>query len=60
MNALDTIDIEYKDEILDIIEYTSLEQGRESKLMKLRGGVPYRYMLKNIFPSLRVAICSEL
>ncbi len=57
VNALDTIDIEYKDEILDIIEYTSLEQGRESKLMKLRGGVPYRYMLKNIFPSLRVAIC---
>ena len=44
VNALDTIDIEYKDEILDIIEYTSLEQGRESKLMKLRGGVPYRYI----------------
>ena len=25
--------------------------------MQLRGGVPYRYMLKYIFPSLRVAIC---
>ena len=25
--------------------------------MKLHGGVPYRFMLKNIFPSLRVAIC---
>ena len=25
--------------------------------MQLRGGVPYRFMLKYIFPSLRVAIC---
>lgn len=25
--------------------------------MQLRGGVPYRFMLKHIFPGLRVAIC---
>jgi len=57
VNALDTIDIEYKDEILGIIKNIPIDKGREAKLMQFRGGVPYRYMLRNIFPSLRVAIC---
>ena len=57
VNALDTIDIEYKDEILDIIKNIPIDKGREAKLMQFRGGAPYRYMLRNIFPSLRVAIC---
>lgn len=57
MKALDTIDFEYKDEALNIINDIPVEKGREAKLMQLRGGVPYRYMLKYIFPSLRVAIC---
>ena len=43
--------------ILNIINDIPVEKGREAKLMQLRGGVPYRYMLKYIFPSLRVAIC---
>lgn len=55
--ALETIEMEYKDEVLDIIQNITVEKGRENKLMQLRGGVPYRYMLKYIFPSLRVAIC---
>lgn len=55
--ALHTIDMDYKDEVLEIIKNTSVEEGRETKLMRLRGGVPYRYLLKNIFPGLRVAIC---
>lgn len=55
--ALETIETEYKDEALDIIRNIPIEKGRENKLMQLRGGVPYRYMLKYIFPSLRVAIC---
>ena len=58
VKALDTIDFEYKDEALNIINDIPVEKGREAKLMQLRGGVPYRYMLKYIFPSLRVAICS--
>lgn len=57
VKALDTFEMEYKDEVLDIIKNIPLEKGREAKLMQLRGGVPYRYMLKYIFPSLRVAIC---
>ena len=55
--ALNTMEMEYKDEVLDIIRNIPIEKGRETKLMQLRGGVPYRYMLKYIFPSLRVAIC---
>lgn len=49
--------MDYKDEVLDIITNIPIEKGRETKLMQLRAGVPYRFMLKHIFPSLRVAIC---
>ncbi len=57
IDALETLDMDYKNEVLDIIQDIPIEKGRETKLMQLRGGVPYRYLLKNIFPSLRVAIC---
>ena len=57
VKALDSFEMEYKDEVLNIIKDGPLEKGRETKLMQLRGGVPYRYMLKYIFPSHRVAIC---
>ena len=56
-DALETLDMDYKNEVLDIIQDIPIEKGRETKLMQLRGGVPYRYLLKNVFPSLRVAIC---
>lgn len=57
VKALDTLNIDNKDEILNIIHNTSIEDGREGKLMQLDGGNPYRFMLKNVFPSLRTAIC---
>lgn len=57
VDALETLDMDYKNEVLDIIQDIPIEKGRETKLMQLRGGVPYRYLLKNVFPSLRVAIC---
>lgn len=57
VDALETLDMDYKNEMLDIIQDIPIEKGRETKLMQLRGGVPYRYLLKNVFPSLRVAIC---
>jgi outer membrane protein OmpA-like peptidoglycan-associated protein len=57
VKALDTFEMEYKAEVLDIITNIPIEKGRETKLMQLRGGAPYRLMLKEIFPSLRVAIC---
>lgn len=57
VEALATVDMEYKDEVLQIIRDIPIEQGREKKIMDLHRGDPYRYMLKNIFPSLRIAIC---
>lgn len=57
IDAIETLDMDYKNEMLDIIQDIPIEKGRETKLMQLRGGVPYRYLLKNVFPSLRVAIC---
>ncbi len=55
--ALATVEMDHKAEVLDIITNIPIERGRETKLMQLHGGVPYRFMLKHIFPSLRVAIC---
>ena len=57
VKALATVEMDDKAEVLDIIASIPIEKGRETKLMKLNGGVPYRFMLKHIFPSLRVAIC---
>lgn len=48
----------WRDEALDIIYVNEIENGRESKLMALRGGNPYRYMLAEYFPYLRKSIVS--
>ncbi|MFI3281532.1 MAG: DUF3868 domain-containing protein [Rikenellaceae bacterium] len=49
-------DLEERDQILEIIDNTSIEDGRESKLMALNGGTTYRYLLKNIFPATRLVV----
>lgn len=46
-----------KEQVLAIIENTTVEKGREKQIMNLAGGQPYRYMLTNLFPSLRRVIC---
>lgn len=40
-------------EVLEIIDKVDIFKGREKKLMDLNGGVPYRSMLKELFPLLR-------
>lgn len=55
--ALRSMEMEDKAEILEIIETVPIESGRENKLMQLRDGAPYRYLLKHVFPGLRVVIC---
>lgn len=57
VNALTAIDMPYSDEVLEIIAGTPVEKGRKARLMQLRGGAPYSYLLRNVFPDLRVAIC---
>jgi hypothetical protein len=50
--------MEYRDEVLYIIDNTPVwdsgsRTGRQGEIMRLRGGVPYRYMYRNFFPLLR-------
>lgn len=55
--------VPYKEEVLDILYNTpervtrngKVINERENKLEALRKGEPYRYILKNIYPSLRYA-----
>lgn len=54
---LEQSDLNEKDQILEMIRSTSIEDGREKKIMDLAGGVPYRFMLQNWFPGLRKAVC---
>lgn len=51
--AVQESDMEYKDEVLNIIDTEGVFDGREKKLMELAGGKPYNYMLKELFPPLR-------
>ena len=57
LKALPSVEMQYKDEVQEIIAKYEIENNREKRLMDLRGGQPYRFLLKNVFPSLRVAIC---
>lgn len=45
--------MQYRDEVLEIIADVPVEQNREARLMALRGGVPYKQMLRELFPKLR-------
>ena len=48
-------DMDYRDEVLAIIDNEDIEGGRKAALMKLEGGRPYRYMLRELYPELRNA-----
>lgn len=49
-------DMEYRQEVLDIIDaYTIEQEERKTKLKQLADGKPYAYMLKNFYPALRNA-----
>lgn len=53
--TVETSSMQYKQEVLDIIDNYTVSQGREKKLMDLKWGRPYNYMLEHFFPSLRSA-----
>lgn len=50
---VDTSTLPERAEVLEIIDKVDIFKGREKKLMDLNGGVPYRTMLKELFPLLR-------
>ena len=53
VKAVQTSDMPDKQAVLDIIDRYSIIGGREAKLMALKGGTPWCYMLREMFPSLR-------
>ena len=53
VEAVQTSDMPDKQAVLDIIDRYSIIGGREAKLMALKAGTPWRYMLREMFPSLR-------
>jgi tetratricopeptide (TPR) repeat protein len=50
-------DMDYKEEVLAIIDNYPLETERKAKLKQLQSGMPYQYLLRNVYPRLRVAVC---
>lgn len=61
--------VPYRDEVLQVLDTTPLWVfdadnkvigGRKKSLMNLRGGIPYRWLYTNIFPSLRNAVAVSL
>ncbi len=56
VKLVEASDMKYKQEVLDIIKDIPITNGRETRLMALKGGEPYRYMLKEMFPALRRVI----
>ncbi|MEG2856818.1 hypothetical protein [Bacteroides sp.] len=52
---VETSDMQYKQQVLDIIDNVPVRQGREKQLMGLKWGRPYNYMLAHFFPKLRSA-----
>lgn len=47
--------MQYKNEVLEIIDNVPVMKGREKRLMDLKWGRPYNYMLEQFFPKLRSA-----
>lgn len=57
VKVLEAGDMDYKNEILSVIDDYPLETERKTKLKQLRGGMPYQFLLRNVYPRLRVAVC---
>lgn len=51
--AVQAGNMDYKDRVLETIASTDILDGRERKLMDIAAGIPYRKMLREIFPELR-------
>ncbi|WP_455590456.1 DUF3575 domain-containing protein [Bacteroides sp.] len=52
---VETSNLPWKQQALQIIDNVPIMKGREKQLMDLQGGNPYRYMYRYFFPQLRNA-----
>ena len=57
VKALEASSMKDKETFLNIIKNTSDDAKRKQEIMRVGGGVPYRTMLKEIYPGLRKVNC---
>lgn len=57
VESLQDYKMDSRNDVLAVLRNTVDSEQRKQRLKNLHGGVPYRQMLKDIYPSLRVAIC---
>lgn len=57
VKALEASSLKDKETFLNIIKNTTDDVRRKQEIMKVGGGVPYRTMLKEIYPGLRKVNC---
>lgn len=57
VKALESSSMKDKETFLNIIQNTTNDVKRKQDIMKVAGGVPYRTMLKEIYPGLRKVNC---
>lgn len=50
----------YRDEVLRLLDNVPLLRGRKKQLMNLHRGLPYRWMMKHLFPRQRNAGCIRI
>lgn len=58
VKALESSSMKEKETFLNIIQNTTNDVKRKQDIMKVGGGVPYRTMLKEIYPGLRKVNCT--
>ena len=53
LRLIEASQMPYKQEMMSLILFTSIEGGRKAKMMRFARGMPYRYMLDVMYPGLR-------
>lgn len=57
VKTLQHTNIDYQQELLNIIANNPNDLTLKMKLRELHTGIPYQYLLRSVYPKLRVAVC---
>ncbi len=49
--------LDYRDDIINIISTYDTETERENLIKRHKGGATYKHLMENIFPKLRISVC---
>lgn len=54
---VDKSDMDYKYEVMSILNNQDSYEKKKSRLQRLAGGIPYQFLLREVYPGLRKANC---